>query len=188
MAAVEAGGVRLSILKLGLDMLPLLPYQQLVFASPLSKEEVIRRLTLEVAKPRSGLQWFEKRTEKFEGTVSEAGFQIHRIIRYRNSFLPVIHGRFSPLGPGVRIEVTMKLHLVVLAFSLIWLSLVGGLAVVAIPQMLSTGRVEGGAAVLGVMLVFFYLMVTIGFGIEANKASKLLSRIFEVNDAREKKA
>ncbi len=107
-------------------MIPLLPYKRLVFESPLSQEEVIHRLTLEVAKPRSGLQlqWFEKRTEKFEGTVSEEGFQINRIIRYRNSCLPVIHGCFSPLMKGVRIEVTMKLHIVVLAFSIIWLSFV----------------------------------------------------------------
>ena len=168
-------------------MIPLLPYKQLVFESPLSQEEVIRRLTLEVAKPRSGLQWLERRTEKFEGTVSEEGFQIKRIIRYRNSFLPIIQGRFSSLGKGVRIEVTLKLHIVALIFSLIWVGFVGRMAVAVIPQILTTGRVEGGGGILCAMLIFFYLLVTIGFGIEANKASKLLSSLFDADDSRAKK-
>jgi hypothetical protein len=47
-------------------MIPLLPYKQLVFESPLNQEEVIQRLTLEVAKPRSGLQRLKIRTENFE--------------------------------------------------------------------------------------------------------------------------
>lgn len=180
--------VRFSISKLSLCMIPLVPYKRLVFEYPLSKEVIIRRLTPEVAKPRSGLQWLEKRTEKFQGTVSEEGCQISRIIHYRNSFLPVIHGRFSPLAQGVRIEITMKLHAVVLAFIIIWLGFVGRMAVLAAPQMLTTGRVEGWGAILWAMLIFFYLMVTIGFWIETNKASKLLSRIFEANDVGVKKA
>jgi hypothetical protein len=160
-------------------MIPLLPYQRLVLDSPLSQEEAIRRLTLEVAKPRSGLQWLERRTEKFEGTVSAEGFQINRIIRYRNSFLPVIHGHFSPLLQGVRIEVTMKLHIVVLIFGLVWLSFVGSIALGVIPQLLTTGRLDSGGGIVCGMLIFFYLMVTIGFGIEAHKARRLLSSIFE---------
>jgi hypothetical protein len=163
-------------------MIPLLPYKQLVFESPLSQEEVIQRLTPEVAKPRSGLQWLKIRTENFEGTVSEAGFQIRRIIRHRNAFRPVIYGRFSPSAPGVRIEITMKLPIGVLLFSLVWLSFVGGLAVLDLPQMPTSGSIEGGA-IGWVMLLIFYVGVTISFGSEANKASKLLSRIFEVNDS-----
>ena len=120
-------------------MIPVLPYKQLVFESPLSKEEAIHRLSLEVAKPRTGLRWRETRSEKFEGMVSAESFQITRIIRYRNSFLPVIYGRFATLGPGVRIEVTMKLHIIVLVFSFIWLSFVGGFALLTIPQLLTTG-------------------------------------------------
>lgn len=169
-------------------MILLFPYQQLVFESPLSQEEVIQRLTCEVAKLRSGWQWVEKRTEKFEGTVSEEGFQISRIIRYRNSFLPLIQGRFSPLGQGVRIEVTMKLHLIMVIFSLIWLSFFGLPALGIALQILTTGRVEAAGIIPCAMMIFFYLMVTIGFGIEAHKARKLLSRIFEVDDARAKQA
>lgn len=165
-------------------MIPLIPYQKLVFDSPLSQEEAVRRLALEVAKPRSGWQWREKRTEKFEGTVSDESFQISRIIRYRNSFLPVIQGRFSPFGSGVRIEVTMKLHVIILIFSLLWLSFVGFPVLGAVMQFLMTGRFEEAGWIPCAMLVLFFLMTAIGFGIEAHKAKKLLSRIFEVDGAR----
>lgn len=164
-------------------MIPLIPYQKLVFDSPLSQEEAVRRLRREVAKPVSGWRWVEKRTEKFEGTVSGEGFRISRIIRYRNSFLPVIQGRISPFGAGVRIEVTMKLHGIVLVFALLWLGFVGFPVLGAVLQFLTTGRFEEAAWFPCAMLVLFFLMTAIGFEIEAHKARKLLSRIFETDGA-----
>jgi hypothetical protein len=38
------------------------------------------------------------------------------------------------------------------------------------------------------MLLFFYLMVTIGFGVEAKKASKLLNSLFEAECSSAEKA
>lgn len=160
-------------------MIPLLPYQKFVLESPFSPEEARRRLAAEVAPLRSGWQWIEKRVETFEGTVSAEGFEIHRIIRYRNSFLPVIRGRISPGMPGSRIEITLQLHIFAVIFSLIWLGFVGPLAGGAALQLLTTGSVEPGAIIPSLMLIFFLLMVIIGFGVEAQKARKLLSRIFE---------
>ena len=167
-------------------MIPLLPYKQLVFESSLSKEEVVRRLSLEVASRRWG--WFERRTEKFEGAVTEGGFQISRIIRYRNSFLPVIQGRFYPLAKGVRIEVTMRLHMAVLIFSIVWLSIVGVGALAFGSQIIATGKIEAGMLIPFGMLLFFYLMVTIGFGVEASKARKQLSGILEAEASSRQKA
>lgn len=163
-------------------ILPPLPYQKIVFESPLNPEEARQRLAAEVAPLRSGWQWVEKRTETFEGTVSAEDFQIHRIIRYRNSFLPVIHGRILPGIPGARIEVTLKLHTFVLIFSLIWLGFVGPLAGGAFLQFLTSGGIEPEGIIPALMLIFFVLMVVIGFGIEAYKARKLLSHIFAVED------
>ena len=164
-------------------MIPLLPYQRLIFESPLSKEEVVRRLTLEVATRQFGWRWSDERTETFEGTVSEESFQINRIIRYRNSFLPVIQGRISPHARGVQIAVTMRLHVAVLIFSIVWLSFVGFGVTAFVSEFLETRRVEVGALIPIGMMIFFYLMVTIGFGVEANKASKLLGKIFDAVDS-----
>ncbi|HYX72204.1 MAG TPA: hypothetical protein VE732_05495 [Nitrososphaera sp.] len=125
---------------------------------------------------------FERRTEKFEGEVSETGFKISRIIRYRNSFLPIVQGQFTPSVKGMRIEVRMRLHMAVLIFSILWLSFFGAVAVAFISQIISTGKFEGGMFIPFGMLLFYYLLVTISFGVEANKASKLLWDIFEADD------
>lgn len=160
-------------------MTPLLPYQKLVIEVPYSLEELIRRLGKEVTgRPRSW-GWFEERTELFEGVVSDEGFQISRIIGYRNSFLPVIQGRFYPYVKGVRVEITMRLHVAVLIFSIVWLSMVGLGVAGVLAHILATRRVDSMMLIPFGMLLFFYLMVTIGFGVEAKKAGKLLNKVFE---------
>jgi len=46
----------------------------------------------------------------FKGNVEETSFKIYRNIWYRNSGLPVLHGKLETLGDATRIDVTMKLH------------------------------------------------------------------------------
>ena len=160
-------------------MIPLLPYKRLVFQSSLSREEIIRRLTIEVASCGSGGWLFERRTQDFEGLVSDEGFKISRVIRYRNSFLPIVEGKFSPIVNGVRIDVTMRLHFAVLLFSIVWLSGVGFGVLTVVKHLISTGRFDSVIFIPFGMLLFGYLLITLGFGIEANKSSDLLNDIFE---------
>src|ERR1700733_10296347 len=47
---------------------------------------------------------------EFEGDVSPQGFNISRIISYRNSCIPVIQGRFEPSATGTRIVIEMNMH------------------------------------------------------------------------------
>src|SRR5262245_19320047 len=169
-------------------MTPLLPYQKIFIEVPYSRGELIRRLSKEVTGRPWKRGWVEERTELFEGVVSDAGFQISRIAGYRNSFLPVIQGRFHPHVKGVRVEITMRLHVAVLIFSVVWLSLVGQGVVGAATQILATGRVDSMLLIPFGLLLFFYLMVTIGFGVEAKKASKLLNRLFDAEGSGGEKA
>jgi hypothetical protein len=162
-------------------MIPLLPYKRLVFETQFSKDEIVRRLMIEVAPRRPPLDLFEKRAEKFEGEVSETGFKISRIIRYRNSFRPMVEGRFFPLVKGIRIDVRMRLHMSVMAFSILWLSLLVVGAGTVIFQIISTGKSEGAMLIPFGLLLFYCLLMTIGFSVEADKAGKLLSDIFEAN-------
>jgi hypothetical protein len=163
-------------------MIPLLPYKRLVFETQFSKDEIVRRLMIEVAPRRPPLDLFEKRPEKFEGEVSATGFKISRIIRYRNSFRPVVEGQLFPLVKGVRIEVRMRLHTTILIFSILWLSLAVVGAGAFIFQIISTGKFEGAMFIPLGMLLFYCLLVTIGFGVEADKAGKLLGDIFEATE------
>jgi hypothetical protein len=169
-------------------MIPLLPYQKIVIEVPYSREELTRRLGKEVTGSKRSWGLSDKRAELFEGVVSDEGFQISRIIAYRNSFLPVIHGRFHPHVKGVRVVITMRLHVAVLIFSVAWLSFVGQVVIVAVPKILTTGRVDSVMLIPFGMLLFFYLIVTIGFGVEAKKASKLLNSLFEAGGASAEKA
>ena len=164
-------------------MILLLPYHRLVFESQFRKEEIIRRLSAEVARRRISFGIFENRREKFEGEVSETGFKINRIIRYRNSFRPVIEGEFSPLVKGVRIDVRLRLHTMVMIFSLLWLGfgLVASGAVIF--QFISTGGFATGMFIPIAMWLFYIPLMTIAFGVEANKAVKLLSEIFAADAA-----
>ena len=163
-------------------MIPLLPYKRLVFESQFSKEEIIRRLMTEVASRRRPFGMFERRAQKFEGEVSETGFKISRIIRYRNSFRPVVEGQFFPLVKGVRIEVRMRPHTTILIFSILWLSLVVVGAGAVIFQIISTNNLPVGMFIPLGMLLFYCLLWTIAFGVEADKADKLLSAIFETTE------
>ena len=166
-------------------MIILLPYQRLVFESQFSKEEIIRRLIAEVASRRISFGIFENRREKFEGEVSENGFKISRIIRYRNSFRPVIEGEFSSLVKGVRIDVRLRLHTMVMIFSLLWLGFGLVAAGAVIFQIISTGGFASGMFIPFGMLLFYFLLMTLAFGVEANKAGKLLSEIFAADAASE---
>ena len=163
-------------------MIPLLPYKRVVFETQFSKDEIVRRLMIEVAPRRPPLDLFEKRAEKFEGEVSETGFKISRIIHYRNSFRPVVEGQFFPLVKGVRIEVRMRLHTTILIFSILWLSLVVVGAGAVIFQIISTNNFAVGMFIPFGLLLFYCLLMTIGFGVEADKAGRLLSAIFEATE------
>ena len=69
----------------------------------------------------------EERAEDpvFVGSVRELSFSIRRYIRYRNSFLPMIRGRLTPIETGTRVSVTMFIHPAVAVFMAFWLTFVG---------------------------------------------------------------
>ncbi|MEM7796135.1 MAG: hypothetical protein AAF579_16980 [Cyanobacteria bacterium P01_C01_bin.118] len=59
----------------------------------------------------------------YQGTISDVGFEIRRIIHYRNSFLPNIQGRFELLPVGTAVHIRMQLHPLILAFMAVWLGI-----------------------------------------------------------------
>lgn len=71
--------------------------------------------------------WFpvwSRRPNGFEGTVLNDRFNINRAIRYRNSFIPILHDRMSANGSGTRIDVRMIMHPFVIVFLLIWCGII----------------------------------------------------------------
>lgn len=161
-------------------MLPLVPYLKLVITSPLTKTEAERQLSRAVAPRRLGWHLSEDRSEMFEGDVSDDGFSVRRIMRCRSSFTPLIKGYISPLTAGAQIRVTMRLQTRDIIFIMVWVGLVGTLTAFAVADALSSGSTGKGKIFFPfVLLLFLYLLATVGFGVEAGRADQLLREIFQ---------
>ncbi len=154
-------------------MMKLLPYDSFEIDTPMSAKAIIGVLTDTVEPTR----WFRlsKDHKTFQGTVEHDGFKITRIIHYRNSFLPVVRGRFAPGPSGFTVTVTMRLHPFVMAFMCLWFGGVG-LGVVASLAGLAFGRAEADPMLLipfG-MLLFGWALVSGAFWFEAKKTKPIL--------------
>ncbi|MEM0981674.1 MAG: hypothetical protein AAGH78_15555, partial [Cyanobacteria bacterium P01_H01_bin.58] len=72
----------------------LLPYNRFSVQTTRPLAAVINLLSEQVEAPR--LRWgFKRDGARYTGTITDTGFTIHRVIYYRNSFLPRIQGRFE---------------------------------------------------------------------------------------------
>jgi hypothetical protein len=125
--------------------------------------------------------WFpfwSRRTNGFEGTVFGDRFSINRAIRYRNSFLPVLHGRFLPNGAETLVDVRMIMHPFVIVFLVVWYGILFR-GVVILFAYGFPGKLFGeqlGLATL--MILLSYLLIFVAFGFEAQKATRMLNEIF----------
>ena len=98
----------------------LLPYNTFEIHTSLSLEEIIAALKKEV-EPKKFLRLSWRNYAFFEGDVSREGFKITRIIKYRNSFAPIIRGTFKQSPTGTSVLIRMSLHPFVIVFLCIWL-------------------------------------------------------------------
>lgn len=153
----------------------LIPYETVSYTTNLSKEAVRERLA-EVVRPTMSFSfsfWKDPGGKEYRGEVNEDGFEIVRIIRGRNSFIPVISGDISEQVGGCTIAVSMRLHFFVMVFIVFWCGIVGMGAVSALVSS------HGNAVVPICMLLFMYFMTIIGFNIEKNRSIKDLQRILD---------
>lgn len=154
----------------------LLPYESYEIHTALTLEEAFTLLQSDV-EPKKWLR-FSRRHKTFEGEVSWQGFKITRIIHYRNSFLPIIRGRFKQGELGLNVNVRMHLHPFVIAFMCFWLGGVG-LGICMMGEGIVSGQTDFSPFLLVPfgMLLFVWLMVSGGFWSEAKKTKVLLNDI-----------
>lgn len=160
-------------------MIPLLFYKKFTINSPLSQEEAFQRLAEQVT-PTQGFTFnILRREQLFEGLVSKDKFQIARIIWYRNSFLPVVYGRFVPCETGSHIRIFITLHPLIL-FIVASSGLIAGLSVLFVMhQLVTTGALDDLQKKILLVMGLVYSVCTLAFGLEANIASRMLKRLFE---------
>lgn len=155
----------------------LLPYDKFEIQTSLTLEETVMALKAQV-EPRKWLRALSGNKTAFEGEVSRAGFKIMRIIKYRNSFLPIIKGTFNQGQNGTIVKIRMGLHPLVIVFMSVWF---GGVifGLFAIGAGLASNKISLSAPLLiplG-MLFFGWAMVAGGFWFEARKAKPQLLSI-----------
>ena len=143
----------------------LLPWHRFTIDSPYPPDTAAAMLASQVGP--GGVLFFARGDKPFCGEVSGSTFKVMRVIRYRNSFLPVVSGTLEPRGAGTRVHVRLRLHAWVMAFIVFFLAIVWGHARPS----------EGCLFELG-MSAFLVAMTLGGFWFEATKQEPMLRAIF----------
>lgn len=155
-----------------------LPFERIIYRTNLSEQEVITRLS-DCIEPKK-FSWGKKTTKEYEGFVTDSNFEISRIIDYRNSFLPQIRGAVKENNHVTHIEVTMKLHVLVFVFLIVWCAFA---LLFLIAMGVAVGIAEGKISVVlfipVFMLVFVYALTMFGFKSESKKSREFLKINFE---------
>jgi hypothetical protein len=159
----------------------MIPYRTFSIETHLTPPEALARLQTAIEPVR----WFRwSRPQRlFEGVLDGYRFEMHRIIRYRNSFLPRICGTIQESGNGARITGTMRLHVGTLAFMILWLGFVGLVCILSVIQSIAHGRIESMMLIPLGMLAFGIALPPAGFIPEAHKALRLLTELVDGSDA-----
>jgi ABC-type iron transport system FetAB permease component len=153
------------------------PSDSFEIETTLSPEEIVESLqsAIEPAK----VFRFSSKHATFQGKLTADGFKMSRIIHYRNSFLPIIHGTFRAGDSGRIVSIKMRLNLFVAAFMWVWFTGVG-LAIFVFTFAFLKGKIQSSPILLipfG-MLVFGWALVSGGFWFEAKKQKPILIAMF----------
>ena len=138
---------------------------------PAPIEQVVAFLRQEV----EPTQWFRFSREhvSFEGHVDNSGFTISPIIRYRNSFLPVLYGRLTSQPGSTVVRVRMTLHPFAMGFLSVWFGVLTMFAVFALRFFQNSDTTTLLLALVG-MGLFGVVLTLICFWIEVPMAKRLL--------------
>lgn len=151
----------------------LLPYESLTLETRDPLPIVRDRLAACIEAPRWGWNLSRNRAP-YQGTISDDGFKITRVIHYRNSVLPVIRGRFEPTRSGTVVRVTMGLNPFVIGFLCLWFSTWYGSA---IPIAFLGGIPPAIAAVFLIVPLVILAAFWGSFWYEANRSRRDLTEI-----------
>jgi hypothetical protein len=162
-----------------------LPFEELVYHSNLTKEELLKQLQNEIEVEKSfGFRANNYCYSKpYVGKIYKNSFEIKRAINYRNSFLPVIKGYIKDDLNGSKIDIKMSLTDIVKVFMIIWL---GGVFLACLGVTYTLIFNNGFNTEAGFFMFIPYLMllggigmVIFGFKAESRKSVKDLKEILQ---------
>jgi hypothetical protein len=152
-----------------------LPWRRYEIDTHLRSDQCVQALQA-IVEPRKWFRWPRGQSPNdFEGEVTAHRFSLRRIIRYRNSFLPIISGIFGAEPGGTRVSISMRPHWFALVFWIFWMT---GVLIGAAAVLFAGRKWHSAESILFViMLAFGYLICVIPFGIEAEKARQILADV-----------
>lgn len=148
-----------------------LPFHRFEITSQLKRQDALQALRARVEPVRMfRARWPNKANDKrFEGKLSDGGFEVRRVLGYNNPFAPRVTGVVNGAGVGSVIQVTMKPSIMVVGFAALVLAL--GLSGIAF---------GGGEFWMGALLVaMLYIGLMLGFWMEAPPQERVLREIFK---------
>lgn len=168
----------------------LIPYEQFTIETSLLADEARDRL-VQVTEPNRLFRWWWTEHKAYEGNIQGYQFSVSRIINYRNSFLPSIAGQIQPARSGCSIRITMRLHIVVLAFIALWLAGGGLLLFLFLGSLIASGfKGSGdlsftpeGILIAAAIFVLVYGIVLLAFRFEAAKSKAFFYQLFQAREA-----
>jgi hypothetical protein len=152
----------------------ILPYENFTISTPDSLAVIIERLSTQVEPTK--IFRFSRQHALYQGTISEQGFKITRIIHYRNSFLPVIRGRFEVQPHQTIVDIQMSPHPFVMVFIGFWCLFWYGISV---PFALNGAFSQSMAVVFLGMPIVILVIFWIAFWTEAKRSRHELSQIIQ---------
>jgi len=154
-------------------MIAFIPYQRFEIKIKLSQDATREKLA-DIVEPRQ-LGWrFSNEHKPFEGELEINKFKISRVIRYRNSFLPVLVGAIQDDLDASSLQVVARPNWFVIV---LWPLL---LLAFFYSTIISAETTNIGLILL--FILFFYAVPTFFFNLELNKAKKLLNEQFETEN------
>ena len=164
----------------------LIPYETLTINTSLNPSEALHKLQTVIESKRIFRWWFSAH-KPYEGAINGDHFTVSRILGYRNSFKPIIHGKIQQEINGCSIYVTLRLDRLVAVFMAIWFGLVfigffsflvnfiGSVALEGKwqPNLTSPMLISFG------MLVFGYGLMMGGFIFESAKSKAFFRKLFQ---------
>jgi hypothetical protein len=155
------------------------PFRRFEFVTAFSPAHAAKILEEIVEPPRRwGLRTSSKRGF-FEGKIAGSRFRINRVIRHRESFRPIIDGRFQRHGRGTTVLLTMRLAWIVMA---LWFGILAFLFWSSVSVDSTVAPTFAARVALLAMTLVMYLIASVCFAIEVRVAMK---RLLELLRARQ---
>ena len=122
---------------------------------------------------------FSNKHKVFEGFLKQDSFEIQRIIRGRNSFIPQIKGKIKSNNNGSTLMVDLKMNQFVIVFVIIWLGITGVSFFVSLFAVFNQGLNPIAAIGPAVMIAFAFGLMNYGYNSEKKKAIEALEKILK---------